>query len=229
MNLPERVIRIWDADLTRLLLVCLSIALAAGWIASGAIGNWGDLSQPTATLVAGLAAAIGSTLIGALALLFAWRSTQATMRQQVLLADRREVSKVEAAVHEEIAEWLGKHPLLGEGEIFYEHDPFATYTSIPGQKLLARAQLFADNSIWEPFVALRQIGYLENEYARAAKLIMGGLDRMAFADSSIASVLRWEGPADAHRELTALRTRWIAARTELQQSLRTVARRAFAE
>src|SRR4051794_616935 len=100
----------------RLVLVVVSSLATAMWLTSDSFHNIGGLDQPTATLIAGLAASLGSVLIGALALYFAWRNTEATLRQQLLMSQRQEVARIENDAHKAIAEWLGRHPLLREGE-----------------------------------------------------------------------------------------------------------------
>lgn len=103
MSLPDRVVEVWDSGLFRLLLVVATTFTITLWIVSDSLDDVSGLTQPTATLVAGLAASLGSVLIGVLALYFAWRNTQATLRQQALLSDRQEVAKLEADVHMAIA------------------------------------------------------------------------------------------------------------------------------
>lgn len=40
------------------------------------------MDQPTATLIAGLAAAVGSTAVGVMVIVFAWHNTKATLHQE---------------------------------------------------------------------------------------------------------------------------------------------------
>jgi hypothetical protein len=163
VDLSDRLVKIWDADLTRFVLVMLTLAGAVGWIASGALENVKGLDQPTATLVAGVTAALGSVLIGVLALYFAWRNTRATLRNQLLLAERLEVAKLEATAHLSIAVWLGQHPVPRGDEPLDGNPPVGPHLSMPGHELLAQAHLFAAENVWQLFAKLRDIAYLENE------------------------------------------------------------------
>lgn len=90
----DRTIQVWDSGLFRLVLVSAAALVSATWLTSNSLHHFASLNQATATLVAGLTASLGSVLIGALALYFAWRNTQATLQQQILMAERQEVAKV---------------------------------------------------------------------------------------------------------------------------------------
>jgi hypothetical protein len=227
VDLHDRIIKVWDADLTRLLLLVVALAVTAGWIASSALDNVRGLDQPTATLVAGVTAAAGSVLIGVLALFFAWRNTRATLHQQLLLADRREVARVEGRVHLAVATWLGRHPVLREGEHFWSTPPFEPHLAVPSHKLLAEVRLFAADHVWELFAKMRELAYLENELSRNARLAMDSSrdNDLPFEATSNAQAAGWTSPAEAARMLRELREDWVAARSELETTLRRASRR----
>lgn len=156
----------------RLALVSLTTLVTATWLTSESLDGLAGLSQPSATLVAGVTASLGSVLIGALALFFAWRNTQATLRQQLLMAERQEVARVESDAHKSIALWLGKHPVLREGETLYFTYPFEPHLSVPGNKLLVKSRLFAADNVWELVLRMRDTAYLENELVRNVQLVI---------------------------------------------------------
>jgi hypothetical protein len=227
MSLPDRIIQIWDSDIFRLILVIVSVVVTASWIASESLENLAGLNQPTATLVAGLAASFGSVLIGVLALYFAWRNTLATLRQQLLLAERQEVAKVEGDAHMSIALWLGKHPVLREGELFYSASPFEVHLSVPSHKLLGKARLFAADNVWEPLLRMREAAHLENELVRNVHLAMSSMQMndKPFGETLNAQAVGWQTPGDASRDLRELREQWVSARKELEATLRQASRR----
>lgn len=227
MSLTDRIIKIWDAEMTRFLLVIVALATTVGWIASGSLGNLDDLDQPTATLVAGVTAALGAVLVGVLALYFAWRITRATLRQQLLLAERREVARAERDAHRAIALWLGRHPVLNEGALFVRNPPFEPHLSVPNHRLLAQAGLSAADGVWERFLRMREIARLENELSRTAQ---GALESTqatgtAFGETANAQAAGWASPQDAARTLQRLREDWVAARADLEATLRRTSRR----
>jgi hypothetical protein len=227
VRLPDRIIHVWDSGMFRLVLVILTALVTATWMTSHWLDNMTGLNQPTATLVAGLAASLGSVLIGALALFFAWRNTRATLRQQLLMAERQEVARVESDAHKSIAWWLGKHPVLREGEIFYSTSPFEAHLSVPGYKLLVKARLYAADNVWELFLSMRDAAYYENELVRNVQLaIQSSLSNdKPFGETSNAQAAGWESPNDASRDLRKLRDDWISDRTELEATLRQASRR----
>jgi hypothetical protein len=57
MNVQDRLADLWDADLTRLLLLCAALGLAVGWFSSAHAPSvsWGDVPTWIAAVAAGLA------------------------------------------------------------------------------------------------------------------------------------------------------------------------------
>jgi ABC-type nickel/cobalt efflux system permease component RcnA len=207
VDLSDRLVKIWDADLTRFVLVILTLGTAVAWIASGSLENVTGLDQPTATLVAGVTAALGSVLIGVLALYFAWRNTRATLRHQLLLAEHHEVAKLEATAHMSIAVWLGQHSLLREGAVLDSNPPLEPHLPMPSNELMAQAHLFAAENVWRLFARMREIACLENESSRRVQLAMESVQR------------------DPGRTLPELREDWVSTRAELEVALRRASRR----
>jgi hypothetical protein len=128
------------------------------------------------------------------------------------MAERQEVARAEGDAHTSIALWLGKHPVLGEGEVVSSPSPFEAQLSVPGHTLVVKARLFADDTVWELFSTMRRAAYAENELVRTVQLAM---------QSSEAND---PPPDDASRDLRELREDWIAARTELEVTLRRASR-----
>jgi hypothetical protein len=179
------------------------------------------MDQATATLIAGVAAAAGSTAVGVTAIFFAWRNTRATLRQERVLAADARLWSARDATHQQIADWLVAHPLVGSQDPLYEPNLFSAWTFDPGPEIDGRAQILATEAVAASVRQIRALAYEENKIAHAATLVAsyaagGG----AFEESELSRMFGWTGPADAHQKLSALRESWNAARTKLLTDLR---------
>jgi hypothetical protein len=71
------------------------------------------LTAATATLVAGVVTAAGSTAVGISAIVFAWRNMKATLRQQRQMATDERLWHEQRKFYQDLAEWLVEHHLAG--------------------------------------------------------------------------------------------------------------------
>lgn len=176
------------------------------------------LTSATATLVAGVVTAVGSTAVGVSAIFFAWRNMKATLRQQRQMAADERLWAEQRTFYQELAEWLVDHHLAGSGDPLYQPNVLLPYTSDPGQALEAKARLFAADPIVAALLQLRDSGYSEAKVSEIFKAAM--TSDKPFADHSLAKTMGWENPNDAQRELDRLRARWSDARRDLEEALR---------
>jgi hypothetical protein len=176
------------------------------------------MDQATATLVAGLGAALGSTLVGVAAIAFAWANTRATLKQQRALAEDARLWSARDATHRQVAEWVAAHPLVGSQDPLYEPQLFSAWTFDPGSEIEGTAQVLATEAVADGVRTLRALAYEESTIAHAATLAIdaGG----NFEDRELSKMFGWASPADPHRKLKELRTSWDGARAKLLKDLR---------
>lgn len=179
------------------------------------------MDQPTATLIAGVVAAAGSTTVGVSAIVFAWRNTNATLRQQRKLADDARLWADRNATHQQIADWLVTHPLVGSEDPLYLPNPFSAWTSDPGPEIDGRARILATETVAAAIRRIRALAYEENKIAEAARRVMQYVaDGGEFEESSLSRTFGWTTPNDPHQRLSALRASWTAARDDLLADIR---------
>ncbi len=181
------------------------------------------LDQPTATLVAGILAAVCSSGVGIAAILFAWANTRTAFQQQRNIAEDDRRWTQQHAVYQDIAEWLATHQLAGRDEPLVEPDQFANWTSDPGMQLEGKARLFASQSVEQALIAVRKKALLEQSLADMARHTRERVERgYPFAESIFSESLEWKNPADAHRQLMEVREEWVIARANLEAALRDI-------
>jgi hypothetical protein len=85
MDMPDRLTRIWDADLFKTLLLCAALGLGTGWFASARAPSlrWGDVPTWIAVIAAGLALYFATA---------AARSVHALLRVEQARETRREIA-----------------------------------------------------------------------------------------------------------------------------------------
>jgi len=180
------------------------------------------LPLSTATLIAGIVTAVGSTAVGVSAIVFAWRNVKVTLRQQRLLAADQRPWEAQRKVYQELAERLAAHHLAGADDPFNQPNVLLPYTSDPGLELQAKARLFAVDPIVTALSRLRDDAIVEAKLSKIFKnaIEYGGM----FEDYSLSKMMQWKHPNDAQRQLDKLREDWDAARQDLEIALREVYR-----
>ena len=180
------------------------------------------LSGQSAGLITGLA----TTIVGIVAIAFAWWNTRATLKQQRNLAFDDRKWQEQRIAYQKIAEWLAGNHLRGTENPFHQLNPFDAWTSAPGKELEATARLFAPEPIIEALGSLNWRATLENEIAHGTQLVITASTAtgIPFADHGISKAFKWKGPGDASRDLRELREGWNNARNDLEKALRDVYR-----
>lgn len=75
-----------------------------------------SFDQPIATLIAGIATAVGSTAVFISVVVFDPSSARAALHQQRLMAEHYRRWDQQRAVYQQLAEWLAGHRLAGRGD-----------------------------------------------------------------------------------------------------------------
>jgi hypothetical protein len=178
------------------------------------------LPLSTATLIAGIVAAVGSTAVGVAAIIFAWRNMKATLSQQRQMAADERLWVEQRKVYQELAEWLAAHHLAGSDDPLYQPDVLSPYTSDPGQELEAKIRLFAIDSVATALSQLRGKAYFEIRVSQMfeAAMTSGG----EFENHSFSKMMDWQHPNDAQRILDKARKEWDMVRQDLEIALRKV-------
>ncbi len=153
------------------------------------------LPLSTATLIAGIVTAVGSTAVGVSAIVFAWRNVKVTLRQQRLIAADQRLWEAQRKVYQELAEWLAAHHLAGADDPFNQPNVLLPYTSDPGLELQAKARLFAVDPIVTALSRLRDDAIVEAKLSKIFKnaIEYGGM----FEDYSLSKMMQWKHPNDA--------------------------------
>jgi hypothetical protein len=179
------------------------------------------VSQPTATLIAGIVTAMGSTAVGISAIAFAWHNMKATLRQERTMAAEGRIWEQRRAVYQELAEWLAGHHLAGSDDPLSDPaDYLSSHTEDPGQELEAKVRLFGNDQVAAGVSHLREKAYAEDKILRAFKTAMAYPG--SFEESSDSEKWHWKHPNDAQQLLNTKRQDWAASRQHLETTLREV-------
>ncbi|MBA2952121.1 hypothetical protein GON03_19080 [Nocardioides sp. MAH-18] len=201
------------------------------------------MDQPTATLIAGVTAAVGSTAVGLTALFFAARNTSKTLNQQAAEADRGRAHDWRRAreqrlwdrrndAYQALLEWLdGPGHAIGPWEIErgLEGDMFSVGPPAPGEapsyprqtvdppaELVAVVEMFGSDEVVEKLRALQDCALRERRYEISLRFDV--ILRLQDDQPDVAAI------ADDNRERSRMtrvaREDWNVARGELWATVR---------
>jgi hypothetical protein len=186
------------------------------------------LNQPTATLIAGIAAALGSTTVAVIAVILTWRNTRATLTQQRTMADDERIWQDQRATYLKIAKWAASHHLPDETFLEVEEiEELSAWTADPGETLTAKARLFAVNEpVINALTDLHAYWTTERLILETAEFLQGHekLNNGKFDDQQLAKMYGWKDLADARKSLHKPREAWAKARDRLENALSEIYR-----